>query len=152
MRIRNHGKIDIPCVGQSRPGKYNGMFGSSRTEDKNPFYGKQHNEETKRRMSKGRIGALPFWEHPFYKERPGYVAIHTWVKRRKGSAQQCSKCQKTNEETKVGWANKDHLYKRNLDDFFELCTKCHRQYDRKFNNQFKRKIGAIAEYEQSLKT
>src|SRR5690348_14563982 len=43
-RIRNHGTIDIENVGQSRPGKNNGMYGVHRFGKDNPFYEKRHSD------------------------------------------------------------------------------------------------------------
>jgi hypothetical protein len=68
---------------------------------------------------------------PNWKVSPGYRAIHVWVIKNKGKAKQCEKCDKTSG--KIEWANIDHEYKRNLDDYIGLCTSCHRKYDIKFN-------------------
>lgn len=57
----------------------------------------------------------------------GYYALHSWVRRVKGSPQKCSKCGKTGG--KIEWANIDHRYDRNPDDYISLCTSCHREYD-----------------------
>lgn len=59
--------------------------------------------------------------------------IHKWVKYHKGTPQICEKCKKTNE-VRYEWANKDHRYKRNLNDYIRLCSKCHRKNDLKFLN------------------
>lgn len=40
----------------------------------------------------------------------------------------CSDC---GEAKKTQWANVDHTYRRVLEDYIELCAKCHRLYDRK---------------------
>jgi len=57
----------------------------------------------------------------------GYGALHCWVKYHKGTAKKCEKC---GSHTSVKWANKSHEYKRDLDDWMELCQKCHMRYDR----------------------
>ena len=36
----------------------------------------------------------------------------------------------------IHWANIDHKYRRNLDDWIGLCAKCHRRYDIE-NNGYK---------------
>lgn len=56
----------------------------------------------------------------------GYGVLHKWVKRWKGVAKKCIKC---GETKKVQWANKSHEYKRELDDWIELCYWCHRKFD-----------------------
>lgn len=55
-RIRNHGTIDIPNSGQSRPGEKNGMYGTHRTGKENPFYGKKHTEKAKEKNRKVHLG------------------------------------------------------------------------------------------------
>lgn len=59
----------------------------------------------------------------------GYFALHTWVVRKKGKALICSKCG-TNKN--VQWANISHEYKREVNDFVEMCSKCHRAFDMPF--------------------
>jgi len=57
----------------------------------------------------------------------GYHALHRWVSNHKGKASMCQHC---GSEENVQWANKSHEYKRELDDFIELCAKCHKTYDK----------------------
>jgi len=35
----------------------------------------------------------------------------------------------TEDAKKYEWANKDHKYFRNTNDWMRVCTKCHRNYD-----------------------
>jgi hypothetical protein len=63
-----------------------------------------------------------------------YSALHTWIIRHKGYPQKCEICG-TTEPRKYEWANKDHKYQRNLDDFIRLCASCHRKYDRLNNRE-----------------
>ena len=63
-----------------------------------------------------------------------YAGIHIWVVRHKGKPKICEHCGTTNKESKLNWANTDHKYKRNLNDFISLCVSCHRKYDIKYNN------------------
>lgn len=56
----------------------------------------------------------------------GYYALHTWVIRKLGKASICHKC---GSDKKVQWANKSWEYKRDINDWIELCFKCHRIYD-----------------------
>jgi len=67
-----------------------------------------------------------------WKENVGYRAIHLWVIKNKGKANKCSHCGANTG--KIEWANIDHKYRRNLDDYIQLCTSCHRDYDIKNNN------------------
>lgn len=54
--MRRHGTIDIECEGQSRPGNHNGMFGTHRSGEANPFFGKNHTDESKEKMSVANLG------------------------------------------------------------------------------------------------
>ena len=65
----------------------------------------------------------------------GYGALHSWVKRHKGKAKKCSFCGKANG--KIDWANIDGRYKRRLEDWFELCSRCHNQYDNVYEKMWK---------------
>lgn len=70
----------------------------------------------------------------------GYHGIHQWVKKNLGKPETCNCCGKTGLiGRKIGWANKDHKYRRNLEDWIRLCTPCHRKYDIKNNNYQRRK-------------
>lgn len=57
-----------------------------------------------------------------------YNVLHKWIRRHKGTAKKCSKCGSKNS---VVWANKSFKYKRSLNDWIELCQKCHIEYDKK---------------------
>lgn len=69
-------------------------------------------------------------EHPLWKgDGAGKVAIHAWIKRKFGKPAQCSRCG-TVDAKRFEWANlKNHNYRRNIDDYARLCTRCHRNYD-----------------------
>lgn len=58
----------------------------------------------------------------------GKAALHDWVKSRLGRPSKCEHCGTTTAK-KFEWANKSHEYKRELDDWLRLCTRCHRKYD-----------------------
>lgn len=60
-------------------------------------------------------------------DKVGYGALHDWVKKKKGIAKKCCQCESNRN---VQWANKSWEYKRELDDWMELCYQCHRKYDR----------------------
>lgn len=63
----------------------------------------------------------------------GYGALHDWVRREKGTPTRCSHCGKTSKIPQMmHWANVDHKYKRNLNDWIRLCAKCHKEYDKQF--------------------
>lgn len=128
-----------------------------------PMYGKKHSPETIAKMSASHkkqiispetrekmrqtmLGKKPKnldWLHSFNKgEKHGnwkgdnvkHAALHSWVYRWKEKATHCLHCKATSEEKRLTWANIDHKYRRNLDDFIPLCYKCHQAYDVKYNN------------------
>ena len=69
-------------------------------------------------------------KHPFWKgDKVGYQALHTWVRKYKGTPRKCEHCG-TTAKRKYEWANINHSYKRNLDDWIRLCTACHRKHDK----------------------
>ena len=63
----------------------------------------------------------------------GYRALHRWVERWLGKPCKCEFCGKEKTTKKsIHWANKSHKYFRNLSDWFQLCAKCHKAYDREY--------------------
>ena len=61
-------------------------------------------------------------------------SLHSWVRKNKGKPKVCEHCGFTSDKPrKLHWANKDHSYKRILDDYIALCVFCHRKYDVKYN-------------------
>ncbi len=75
----------------------------------------------------GKVGKEHFnWKG----NKVSYPALHAWVTRHKGSPQKCEHCG-TTEQRKYEWANVSGKYKRELSDWIRLCTKCHRQFDKK---------------------
>lgn len=87
-----------------------------------PKFGTHLSEETKRKISIANT-----------KENPTYGAIHSWIKRFKKKPNFCELC---GEKRKLELANKDHLYKRKIEDYLYLCRSCHRYYDIDNNNYF----------------
>jgi len=66
-------------------------------------------------------------------ENASYIAKHAWVYRHKGKAYKCEFCGKEGIGREINWANIDHKYKRNLDDYISLCRLCHEKYDKEHN-------------------
>lgn len=61
----------------------------------------------------------------------GYKALHLWVSRWRGKPKICEQCGKIEENTyRIHWANKSHLYKRDLSDWIRLCSFCHKKFDK----------------------
>jgi hypothetical protein len=56
----------------------------------------------------------------------GYNALHHWVRKYGTKTGHCSHC---GREGYTEWANVSGEYRRDLDDFIELCVSCHRIFD-----------------------
>lgn len=126
------------CVGQSRPGEINGMFGSERFGEKNPFFGKKHSEETRKKISESkrnskttpRRSSHPEWQGDF----PSYQAVHKWLKKHFGIASHCDDCWLVRapygKKQWFEWSNTDGRYKRERASWNQLCVPCHRVKDK----------------------
>ena len=118
---------------------------------KNPHtkeWNKKISEGVKRQWAEGRgnpVGIISSKKpkgvkHYAWKgEKVSYWGMHMWIVREKGLPKSCEHCGRTDRK-KYEWANKDHTYKRNLDDYIRLCTSCHRKYDIEHNNYVVRGI------------
>jgi len=83
-------------------------------------------------------------KHPMWLgDSVGYNALHTWVRTRKEMTGTCSECgespQPVTYTRKSGqvitrrmteWANISGEYRRDVDDYRELCKPCHIRFDR----------------------
>jgi hypothetical protein len=104
--------------------------------------GRKASIETKLKMSLSHIGKNT-WSKGCKRENAlswkgenaGYVAFHMWVARRKGQPDTCEHCGMSGlKGRQIHWANKDHKYRRVLDDYIRLCKNCHTEYDIENNN------------------
>ena len=62
--------------------------------------------------------------------KPSYHTLHRWVAQNKGRPKKCEECGLNDPKRTYDWANIDHSYERNLDDFIRLCRPCHRRHDK----------------------
>ena len=104
--------------------------------------GKIPSKETRKKMSLARKGK-PFTEqhknnmrkafkkgaeHHLWKgSAVGYSTLHRWVQAQRGTASKCEWCGST---SKMEWANISREYRRELDDWMQLCHSCHMKYDK----------------------
>lgn len=101
-----------------------------------PFFGKKHSDSCKaimrvNRLGKGKGERNSKWAGDDVK----YRALHRWVEGELGRPSTCEHCRKTGLKGKeIHWANKDHKYKRDRNDWIRLCAGCHKKYDVDFNN------------------
>ena len=99
--------------------------------------------EHKQKISQAMKGKIPKnlkFLHQFHKgsnhknwkgNKVKHAALHTWVNRWKTKPKICSDC---GLEKRLTWANIDHKYRRNLNDYIPLCYKCHQSFDKLNNN------------------
>lgn len=76
------------------------------------FFGKNHKptyEGEKHHLWKG--------------DEVGYRALHQWIRRKLGKANKCVKCF-TETSKRYEWANISGEYKRDINDWRELCSRC----------------------------
>lgn len=87
-------------------------------------------------------GELTGNKNPKWKEKDfGYFAIHTWVQRTLGKANKCSNPECNGKSTRYEWSNISNDYKRDIDDWQELCHKCHSIYDKKMIGHIEKRFG-----------
>jgi len=55
-----------------------------------------------------------------------YIAVHLWMRDNFTKTGICEFC---NSPAKTEWSNKSGEYRKERDDWQELCRKCHKRYD-----------------------
>lgn len=76
--------------------------------------------------------------HEWKGEDVGYQALHDWIRKIKGTPKKCDFCRSTIEK-KYEWANISKKYKRDVNDWKRLCSRCHAIYDKKSENMIKKR-------------
>jgi hypothetical protein len=77
------------------------------------------------------IPTMQHEKHPQWKgKNAGYGSFHQWVNRWKPKTNTCEMCGEEKSGHKMHWANIDHKYRRVLDDYIRLCSKCHGIFDK----------------------
>ena len=62
----------------------------------------------------------------------GYASLHQWLYRYFGKPTACEHCPSS---SKIQWANKDKTYKRDISNWLQLCTPCHRAHDKQLKDK-----------------
>ncbi len=105
--------------------------------------GKKRSEETKLKIKEKRKFQIITQEHreniskslrgdknyQWKGDDVGYGSVHDWISKWKGTPKKCESCG-TETAKKYEWANVNHKYRRVLEDYIRMCTKCHRKYDK----------------------
>lgn len=78
--------------------------------------------------------------HYKWQKNPNYKAIHLWLSKHYQKTGKCSFCKKRRY---TQWAKRQgKVYKRNIDNFIELCIPCHKRYDMKPKQEKKKSKAA----------
>ena len=129
-------------------GSNNPMFGRHQSEEvkeKNRLahLDKHASEETRKKMSEQRRGIRQSPSHvkkrirydefngSWKGDKVGHDALHAWVKKRLPKPNLCENCELV---PPFDLANISGEYKRDLDDWWYLCRKCHMESDGRMDN------------------
>ena len=100
--------------------------------------GRKLSKEWKEKISLSRKGKYIDEKHGRWRgDNVGYMALHIWIAKKLGKPAKCEHCS-TTKAKKYNWANKSREYKRDLEDWIRLCTKCHVQYDKPWLKRHKK--------------
>ena len=91
-------------------------------------------EETRRKISESRKGRFTGENSPSWKgDKASFKAIHSWISHNKPREYFCTIC---NESVRLThFANISGEYKRDFDDYIELCPECHVLFDKLTGNK-----------------
>ena len=74
--------------------------------------------------------SIPEYKHSRWQgDKPSYRAVHAWIKKHYGVAKKCNGLNCNGKSNTYQWANISGEYKRDINDFIELCASCHKLYD-----------------------
>lgn len=92
--------------------------------------GKIVSQETRLKQSRAKMGHnynnVGPNHHSWKGDKVKYRQLHAWVARYKLRSGICSECSAVG---KTHFANISGKYRRDLEDFMEMCVSCHRRYD-----------------------
>lgn len=100
----------------------------------NPFYGKKHSEEFKNKMREFASKQTGINGHNWKGDKVKYDGLHRWIRKTLGSAKSCRFC-KEDKKQRYNWASKEHSYLRDVNEWINLCVKCHRKYDKEWKSE-----------------
>lgn len=63
-----------------------------------------------------------------FAQKDTYYTIHKWVYKNGGKANKCELCDVKNAK-QYHWSNKSGEYRQDMEDWWQLCIKCHHAYD-----------------------
>lgn len=106
--------------------------GKTRAEDSRiaqPWLNKSRDENTMQKLQEGRK-KVKGENHPLWQKKPTYRAIHGYINKYWVKAGVCEFCKNAkNKSGKTQWANKENYDRMDREDWYELCSSCHKTYD-----------------------
>src|SRR4051812_42555426 len=88
--------------------------------------GTKRKAETVAKVAAAQIGQNGSKSRRWRGDDAGYSAIHMWLKIHKQKTGVCENCGEAGKSGKTQFANISGEYKRDTDDYAELCPSCHR--------------------------
>lgn len=113
--------------------------------NKQNLKGWKHTPDAIRKMSENRKGLTANEKNGrWVGDKVSYPALHSWIRKHYEKPIYCEKCninpgQNILGRTKLQWANKTGIYKRDRNNWICLCQKCHINFDRSWLKSIKRK-------------
>jgi hypothetical protein len=87
-------------------------------------------KETRRKIRLSRLGKFREKSNSWKGDKGEYMTKHAWFYNNIGKASKCeNKSCKFKNPKRYEWANISREYKRELNDWIQLCPSCHRIYD-----------------------
>ena len=124
-------------IGEAQKGKK--LSKEIRMKISETLKGHKVSQESREKMSKNNsrhwLGKTDDKSSSWKGNNVGIIGVHAWVRRHKGKPEICEHCGITDKKKLLDWANKNHTYKRKLEDYFALCRSCHMKYDYKHNKR-----------------
>lgn len=114
---------------------------SFRSGEKSPVYGIKLSTEHKRKMGFAKLGLRGEETNRWSGDKVGYRGIHHWIQRTLGKAMRCSN-NPNHKSTRYHWANISGEYKRDVEDWRELCPKCNINDGVRIHTRFREESGS----------
>ena len=94
--------------------------------------GSSHSQQAKEKNRIAHLGKRTGSKNNKWKgSNVGYGALHDWVRGKYGKPTKCENKNCPHKSTVFQWSNISGLYKRNREDWQQLCVSCHKRYDYK---------------------
>lgn len=87
-------------------------------------------EQARKKISKSLYGKKGKLARRWKGDLAGYTAIHVWIRNTYGKASKCENLDCLGlPASRYEWASISGETKRDITDYIQLCTRCHRKFD-----------------------